>query len=66
MIYNEYPDMATVSKICIPWEQEIKNVQLAHAYVPWQKMCDTLKPMRALKSGTAFPEFLSISKGASS
>ena len=56
MKYEEYPDMATQAKPCVPWEQVISNVQIAHAYVPWQKLCTTLTPMQALRRGTAFPE----------
>jgi hypothetical protein len=44
---------------CIPQETVIKNVRLAAAYVPYQKMCELFKPIEALKRGTAFPELYS-------
>ncbi len=59
MVYEDYPDMATMAKACVPWEQVISDVMLAHAYVPWQKLCETYKPMRGLKAGTVFPELYS-------
>ena len=54
---QEYPDMrAPQGMACIPQEMTITDVQLARAYVPWQKMCTTYTPEQALKEGTAFPE----------
>lgn len=44
---------------CIPQETTIKNVKLARAYVPYQKLCKLLYPIEALKYGTAFPELYS-------
>jgi hypothetical protein len=44
---------------CIPQETTIKDVRLARAYVPFQKMCSIFSPMEALKRGTAFPELFS-------
>lgn len=44
---------------CIPQETCIKNVKLAAAYVPFQKMCSILYPMEALRRGTIFPELYS-------
>lgn len=44
---------------CIPQETEIKNVRLAAAYVPYQKLCELFNPIEALKKGTAFPELYS-------
>ncbi len=41
---------------CVPLETPIMNVRLAHAYVPWQKLCGTMSPLQSLKSGTIFPE----------
>ena len=41
---------------CIPQETVIKNVQLAQAYVPFQKLCTTFSPEGALMRGTAFPQ----------
>ena len=60
MRYEDYPDMATQGKPCVPWEQEIKNVMIAHAYVPWQNLCTTSTPMRGLKSGTVFPDLTNL------
>ncbi|MGI5849347.1 MAG: spore coat associated protein CotJA [Christensenellales bacterium] len=57
MILDNDPDMYASEQMCIPQETTIKNVQLAHAYVPFQKLCTTYTPMRALEEGTAFPEF---------
>lgn len=44
---------------CIPQETVIKNVRLAAAYVPYQKLCTLFSPLEALKRGTAFPELFS-------
>lgn len=44
---------------CIPQETVIRNVRLAAAYVPYQKLCTLLCPTEALKHGTAFPELYS-------
>ena len=44
---------------CIPQETVIKNVRLAAAYVPYQKLCTLFTPLEALKRGTAFPELYS-------
>lgn len=44
---------------CIPQEMEIRNVKLATAYVPFQRMCQLFSPIEALKRGTAFPELYS-------
>ena len=44
---------------CIPQETVIKDVRLAAAYVPFQKLCTLFTPMEALKRGTAFPELYS-------
>jgi len=32
------------------------DVRLAHAYVPWQRLCGTMSPLQSLKAGTIFPE----------
>ena len=40
---------------CIPQETYINNVELARAYVPFQKLCNTFTPIGALTRGTAFP-----------
>jgi hypothetical protein len=44
---------------CIPQETVIKNIRLAAAYVPYQKLCTLFSPLEALKRGTAFPELYS-------
>lgn len=44
---------------CVPQQTEIKNVQLAAAYVPYQKYCGIMSPMDSLVRGTAFPELFS-------
>ncbi len=40
---------------CIPQETVIKDVKLAHAYVPIQHMCETFMPLESLRKGTIFP-----------
>ena len=47
------------NKNCNPQETTITNVRLATAYVPFQKFCATLSPVKSLKEGTAFPELKS-------
>lgn len=56
-----YPEDATRSngKKCIPQETVIYNVNLAKAYVPFQKFCTIYSPMEGLKKGTIFPELYS-------
>lgn len=49
-------DMMAPSSTCVPLETPIMDVRLAHAYVPWQKLCGTMSPVQSLKSGTIFPE----------
>ena len=44
---------------CIPQETVIQNVQLATAYVPFQKFCTVMSPLESLFKGTAFPELFS-------
>jgi hypothetical protein len=44
---------------CVPQQTVISNVQLAAAYVPFQKYCGVLAPMEALSKGTAFMELYS-------
>ncbi|OPJ58060.1 spore coat associated protein CotJA [Clostridium oryzae] len=44
---------------CIPQELTIRDVRLATAYVPFQKLCNTFSPIEALKLGTIFPELYS-------
>ncbi len=45
---------------CVPQETVIENVTLAHAYVPFQKMCETFAPVSALSRGTIFPEMCGL------
>lgn len=47
-------------KECIDHETVLEDVQLAHAYVPFQKWCPTFTPMTALKKGTAFPGLIDV------
>ncbi|MBC8062775.1 MAG: spore coat associated protein CotJA [Clostridiaceae bacterium] len=44
---------------CIPQETVIRDVRLAAAYVPCQKLCSIFSPIEALKRGTIFPELYS-------
>ncbi|MBZ9615772.1 spore coat associated protein CotJA [Clostridium estertheticum] len=48
---------------CIPQETVIKNIRLAAAYVPYQKLCTLFSPIEALKRGTVFPELFSPYEG---
>lgn len=48
---------------CIPQETVLRNVRLARAYVPFQKLCSLYPPIEALKRGTAFPELYSPYRG---
>jgi hypothetical protein len=48
---------------CIPQELVIRNVRLAAAYVPYQKLCTLFSPIEALRKGTAFPELYSPYEG---
>lgn len=41
---------------CIAYETPIYPDGLAKAYVPIQKICSYFEPMKALKTGTIFPE----------
>jgi hypothetical protein len=45
---------------CVDHETVLEDVQLAHAYVPFQKWCPTFMPMTALKKGTAFPGLVDV------
>ena len=45
---------------CVPQETTIEGVKLAHAYVPFQKLCDTFTPEGALMKGTAFPPLVNV------
>lgn len=46
----------TDGKSCVPQETTIANVRLAHAYVPFQKFCTVMSPVKSLMEGTVFPE----------
>lgn len=50
---------------CIPQETVIKDVKLAAAYVPYQKLCSLFHPLDALIYGTVFPELVSPYEGKS-
>lgn len=45
---------------CIPQETVLNNVMLAHAYVPFQKLCNTFTPAGSLIRGTAFPPLYNL------
>ena len=52
----KYQDMyKRADSSCVDHETLINDVQLAHAYVPFQKFCPTFTPMASLKNGTVFP-----------
>ena len=44
---------------CIPYEEYIKVVELARAYVPFQKLCGIFDLNEGLIQGTIFPELAS-------
>ncbi|NLG53757.1 MAG: spore coat associated protein CotJA [Clostridiales bacterium] len=46
--------------VCIPQETVLEDVKLAHAYVPFEKLCNTFSPMKSLARGTAFPPLYNI------
>lgn len=52
-------NMAGMSK-CVPQETVIKDVKLAHAYVPFEKLCETFMPLEGLKKGTIFPPLINL------
>ena len=41
-------------------EYDCKDMQLAHAYVPWQNYCQAFSPCEALRKGTLFPELYGV------
>lgn len=51
--------MYTPQSPCVPQQLVIKDVQLAAAYVPFQKYCGVMSPMESLCRGTAFAELYS-------
>lgn len=54
------PAVPAMRSDCVPQETEIKDVKLAHAYVPFQKLCRTFSPLESLKKGTAFPPLYDV------
>ena len=58
---DNYAEMAVSPGVCVPQETVINNVQLAHAYVPFEKMCTTFTPLMGLKNGTIFPPIYEVS-----
>ncbi|WP_250278167.1 spore coat associated protein CotJA [[Clostridium] colinum] len=44
------------NKECIPYEEYIKVVELARAYVPFQKLCSIYDANESMIKGTIFPE----------
>lgn len=70
MAHDEKPDFnmhqmqeMNYSLNCIPQETVIRNVRLAAAYVPYQKLCTIFSPIEALSKGTVFPELYSPYEG---
>ncbi|NLM73443.1 MAG: spore coat associated protein CotJA [Clostridiaceae bacterium] len=57
---NEDMTVAKPLATCIPQEQSLHNVQLAHAYVPFQKLCNTFRPLDGFRKGTIFPELYDV------
>lgn len=53
-------NVSVMKTSCIPQETVIKDVELAHAYVPYQILCNTFTPIEALKKGTAFPPLYDV------
>jgi hypothetical protein len=69
MAYDEKPEydmqemnFSPMGK-CMPQETVIRNVRLAAAYVPYQKLCAILSPLESLSKGTVFPELYSPYEG---
>ena len=62
---NNYPQNAPMHDkqqghcACIPQETSIECVNLAQAYVPFQKFCGTWPPLKSLLAGTVFAELFS-------
>lgn len=48
---------------CVPQETVIRDIRLARAYVPFQRLCSTYPAVQALCKGTLFPELFSPYKG---
>ncbi len=57
---NTMPYQGRSKADCIDHETEITDVELAHAYVPFQEFCPTFTPMTSLKKGTAFPGLVGV------
>ncbi|MDQ2087679.1 spore coat associated protein CotJA [Herbivorax sp. ANBcel31] len=78
-LHPEMPDMKGMSQMpythgmqqmysmhtmpCVPQETVLRNVKLARAYVPFQRLCNVYSPIESLDKGTAFPELYSPYKG---
>lgn len=60
---NMYTTNCPPMQQCIPQELVIRNVRLAAAYVPYQRLCTLLSPIEALRHGTVFPELYSPYEG---
>lgn len=43
-----------------PEDEECREMQLAHAYVPWQYYDKAFSPHEALMKGTLFPELYGV------
>ncbi len=53
---NKKSDDCKCKKRCVPQETQIENVELARAYVPFQKICSVYTGEEGLIKGTIFPE----------
>lgn len=51
----KYQDKTPMGGTCVDRETTINDVELARAYVPFQKLCPTFTPITSLKNGTIFP-----------
>jgi hypothetical protein len=58
---DNYAEMAAAPGMCVPQETVINNVKLAHAYVPFEKLCTTFTPLMSLRHGTISPALLEVS-----
>lgn len=55
---NSLPNAST--QPCVPQEEYLDNIKLAHAYVPFQKLCNVFDPQTALVQGTVFPPLVNV------
>jgi hypothetical protein len=58
---DNYAEMAVSPGACVPQETVINNVKLAHAYVPFEKLCTAFTPLMSLKNGTISPALYDVS-----